>query len=867
MYKWNRRVKRGEPYYECSSKGDKRFSAIFAKIDNKSIEEIYQLDIKGYRGEVEHWKDAKGKEPKNITYEEAYEQYLNLWIKYFNNNPELYFEIREKAKDKTITDMFGITPINQARAICDILNNPERLSIFKENYMSKFLNKSHDYKNNIDPIEQYIKVSSVYISKKKNIPIEEAEQKIRDYIKTNKRYKNPKVKYRERNLKGDTEIKVTNLNSYIQYPKRTGNIIVPSFTVYFKPELKKSLHSEFIYENVAERNMHKKLAFKYENEGKIDLFKKHNTIQKTKKIFNNSLSGAYGSSGTILFNPSAHYTLTSITRCVSGTGNSLSETVISGNKHFASPDIVLNYISTVVTYTDKDKINKIKNKYNLHTPTIDELMDMVLKSTRYYWKSAVKEKYIYDLLSTLTSEERLWLMYLNDLWHMRKYNENVLRDLFNMLLKRPNIDNINLPKDEMVEILNNHKEYLNMLHHIRADVLQGKNPVYGLLDENDVKELYGSLMAAKEAFEKYDDLLTTFLITDLLPINISYIRDMLREVIVLSDTDSTCATYEDWVIWYYGENKFSIEGMAATGVIMTLATTSIDHGIKVFAANMNIPKDRVNLIAMKNEFYWDVFVNTNVSKHYFADFWIKEGNVRVKPKNEIKGVNLIASNVYNYVRDIRLWMMNDIFKQVRNKQPIPIETYLKITLAVESLIIQKVMEGSPSILKMDKIKGEDSYKLDKYKSPYFHYLVWQAVFAKKYDNAPDPMYIAVKTPVTTNNKRKINEFIEVLKQQDEEMAKGFEVLLKDANKTAIGSLKLPLANLLEKGLPEELTLILDLDKIIFDNCNVLYMVLESIGYHKLPKTTLSDIELSLLEEIKIKSNEKYEEYISNIINK
>jgi len=31
-------------------------------------------------------------------------------------------EIKEKAKDKTITDMFGVTPINQARAICYILN-------------------------------------------------------------------------------------------------------------------------------------------------------------------------------------------------------------------------------------------------------------------------------------------------------------------------------------------------------------------------------------------------------------------------------------------------------------------------------------------------------------------------------------------------------------------------------------------------------------------------------------------------------------------------------------------------------------------------------------------------------------------------
>ena len=865
MYVWSRRVKRGEPYYECSSKGDKRFSAIFAKINGKSIEEIYQLDIKGYRGEVNHWKEAKGKEPKHITYEEAYKEYLKLWVEYFNNNPELYFEIREKSKDKTITDMFGITPINQARAICDILNHSEWLKIFKEKYMSKFLNKEHDYKNNIDPIEQYIKITSKYISKKKGMSLEEAEMKIRAYVKDNKRYKNPKVKFRERNLKGNTEIKIDNLNNYIKYPVKTGNIIVPSFTVYFKPETKKSLHSEFIYENVAERNTHKRLAFKYENEGKIDLFKKHNTIQKTKKIFNNSLSGAYGSSGTILYNPSAHYTLTSITRCVSGAGNSLSETVISGNRHFATPDITLNYIATVITFIDKNKLSRTVKKYNLYIPTVEDLMDMVLKSTRYYWKSVIQERKIYDLLLTLDDMEKVWVLYLNDLWHLRKYNEHTLRDMYSLFLEKPDVSNIDTPKEEMVDFLNKHKEYLNMLHHTRADVLQGKNPVYKDLDVDTVKELYGSLLKTKETFEKYDELLMTFLITDLLPTNIAYVRDMLREVIVLSDTDSTCATYEDWVIWFYGENRFGSEGMAAAGVIMTLATTSIDHGIKVFASNMNIPKDRINLIAMKNEFYWDVFVNTNVSKHYFADFWIKEGNVRAKPKNEIKGVNLIASNVYSLVRDIRLWIINDVFKQVRLKASIPIKQYLKIILATEQLIINKVLEGSPSILKLDKIKGEDSYKLDKYKSPYFHYLLWQKVFAKKYDNAPDPMYMAVKTPVTTDSKRKIKEFVDELKNTNSEMAAAFEELLTEANKSALGSLKLPLANLLEKGLPKELKPILNMDKIIFDNCNVLYMIVESLGYYKLPKNILSDIEIGLLEELKLETKKDYESYLKQYL--
>lgn len=123
-YEWSRVVKRGEPYFECSSKGNKHYSALYAMLDGKSIEEIYQLDIKGYRGKVDHWVKAKGKPPLNkLTEDELYNKYIKLWQTYFKQHDDLYINILEKAKGKTITDMFGVRPINQARAICDICNN------------------------------------------------------------------------------------------------------------------------------------------------------------------------------------------------------------------------------------------------------------------------------------------------------------------------------------------------------------------------------------------------------------------------------------------------------------------------------------------------------------------------------------------------------------------------------------------------------------------------------------------------------------------------------------------------------------------------------------------------------------------------
>jgi hypothetical protein len=720
--------------------------------------------------------------------------------------------------------------------------------------MSNFLNKVHDYKNNIDPVEQYIKQTACYLSKKNGKTVEENETKIREYLKNNPNVKNPTVIFRERDVNGNLVKKKTNLYSYIQYPKKKNHIMVPSFTVYFNPKVKRSLHSDFIDENVAERNKHKKLAFKYEMEGKIDLYKKHNTIQKTKKIFNNSLSGAYASSGTILYNPSAHYTLTSITRCVSGTGNSLSEQVITGNRHFATPHVVKAYIAAVISQIPEEKLRSLIDKYNLYIPTPEDLLTITLKSTRKYWQSDSEENNLLNMFRRFNDLERVWYAYLNDLYHFRVYNDKIMRDFFYIMLDkedeniRKEVEGTN--REDLVNELYSSSVYLNLLHHLRADVLKGKKPDYNTLDIDDLRELVYTLRLAKQTFNKYDDLLTTFLITDLLPINIAFIKNMLRETIVLSDTDSTCATYEDWVKWYQGDNVFGPRGIAITGVIMTIATTAIDHGIKVFAANMNIPKDRVSSIAMKNEYYWDVFVPTNVSKHYFADTWVKEGNVLPKSKNEIKGVNLIASNVYEEVRELELWLINDILHRTRNKEQIPLKEYLKKIIRMEQLIINKVLSGSPDVLRLDKIKEEKAYKAGKYLSPYFHYLLWQKVFAPKYGNAPDPMYMAIKVPITTDTKNKIDMFLQDLEKKDPVMANNFRELINESGKVQISTLRLPLINTYEKGLPEEIKPIIDYARTVFDNCNPLYMVLETIGYFRKPDKMISDIEPNLLEEVR-----------------
>lgn len=120
LFRWKRRG----TGYEVSSKGDKRFSAFYARLtDGRSIEEHYQCDIKGYNPGGRNWRLGKGQPPLDKS-KDLWAEYLQLWKLWAASNPQLITELRRHAslRNHTLTDMFASTPVNQARALATILS-------------------------------------------------------------------------------------------------------------------------------------------------------------------------------------------------------------------------------------------------------------------------------------------------------------------------------------------------------------------------------------------------------------------------------------------------------------------------------------------------------------------------------------------------------------------------------------------------------------------------------------------------------------------------------------------------------------------------------------------------------------------------
>lgn len=101
------------PYLECSSRGDRRFSALYARIlrrDFRTIEEIYQSSKvfseadgrpPGLKAE-QSWRDAKGR--RALNQEAVSILYHRLWEEYLEENLYLLDVLRAASG---LSDIFG----------------------------------------------------------------------------------------------------------------------------------------------------------------------------------------------------------------------------------------------------------------------------------------------------------------------------------------------------------------------------------------------------------------------------------------------------------------------------------------------------------------------------------------------------------------------------------------------------------------------------------------------------------------------------------------------------------------------------------------------------------------------------------------
>lgn len=698
-----------------------------------------------------------------------------------------------------------------------------------------------DYKRDLHVVKNYIQQAAYYLHTMTGRPLEECQQWVIDGTKADGAFpvKDPTVRYLERGENGDRTEKTTTFLGYLNESIKNRELIAPTFTTYLHPSIKKSILATFIGINVKARSIAKKAMYVAEMAGDkvLQLFKKNQ--QNNKKLSNNSISGAHVSSSTPLFNRTSHSTLTSNCRTTSGYGNANNEKMLSGNRHYHNHEIVINNIVSITKHTNYDDLRAVMTKFGIRHVTAEEVMGLIQFSTDLYWRSDVHMLIIRDLVYALTDEQRSAFAYTGDLFHLMKFNDGVMRTFLGRLSKKCNGDHIT----DCAAIFKTYREEYRLLasqlfplEHIRMseELFPGKDKnvtMKELVGTQLEKDLAATVVNINDTLMEYESFIRTFLGTTNVPASLGFFPDSIRRSALTSDTDSTIFTVQDWIFWYHGNEPGFTEqtsGLAATMIF--LAAESITHVLAMMSANFGIESDRIHQVAMKNEYKFDVFVPTQVGKHYFAYISSQEGNIYKKFKMEIKGVHLKSSNVPKKIIAQAEDMMKRIMETVLANKKIRLTDYLKEVADVEREVKRSIIAGESTYMRGGQIKTAASYKKGAIGSPYQFYDMWEKVFAAKYGAAPPPPYAAAKVCLDLQTGGQVRDWVS--KIPDRELAARMEQWLVDNAKTgAITSLLLPQSNLEMTGMPVELVDYLDLRRSVADISKIFYLILETLGYY------------------------------------
>lgn len=712
-----------------------------------------------------------------------------------------------------------------------------------------FVLNPSEYKRDLDTLHHYVTQAASYLNVMTGSPIEECTEYVKSSLREGGRFpfKDPDIMFNRRGDNGDKARATGTLMAYVDESKAKQEIIAPTLTTYTNPKYNKSLLVDFIEGNVAARSKAKKEMFAARVNGDklLDILK--NIEQTNKKLSNNAISGSHVSASTPLFNRTAHSTLTSNCRSTSGYGNANNEKFLSGNRHYWKPDIVRNNIISITTLTDLDLLQQAMDKFGIRYPTVEETMDCIRYSTSLYWRGEKHYIRLHELVSRLTPIKRAAFVYVGDMYHLKKYNEDVVRTFITKLSTPVRVVHPD-PESVFSSTLEDYQHLANQLipdlmkgndvgklrMKLKEMVKEGKDPV-GTTEHTAFGYVASTTENIQNVLNEYFLMIRALWVTPNVPASVGYFPESIRRSALTSDTDSTIFTVQDWVEWHRGFMDMGDDGNATAATVVTLAAQSIVHVLARMSANFGIGEERLFKIAMKNEFKFDVFVPTQVSKHYFAIIGCQEGQLYTKHKPEIKGVHLKNSNAPKAINKAAEDLMLDIMYRVHRGEKIPLNELLKVQADRERAIYQSIKNGETDYLRRGQIKTADSYTKSPTESLYSQYLMWNEVFGPKYGEVPPPPFTVVKVSTKLDSATKTKEWLASMK--DQELAERIRGWMAVNKKSSISTFYLPEQIVQAMGIPDEIYQAVDTRKIVLDTVKTFYLVFECLGVYMVGKKT------------------------------
>lgn len=712
--------------------------------------------------------------------------------------------------------------------------------------INPFVKEPSYYTRKVDILKGYKLASATYLhSKHPQFSLDYCLKYVGDQMKaggTNE-LRDPRVMFISQRKRGNRAKEVSTLSALLNEIVNDQNLMLsPALIAYQRPEVVKSLLSEFLFGNVKKRKDYKNLMFKYEREGNKTLQTFYNILQSSVKELNNSLSGAGVSKFNAIYCKSSHLSLTSGCRTATSYANASNERFIAGNRHYHKHNVVLQELSNAVLYGPHKEIMDVANKYGIVLPSVEQTMECILKSSRKYWRDNRNEAFILDYIKTMSPAARAAFCYTGDAYHLSKFNPGFVEAMFEEFIDTSR----EYAKDEIVgeDILGEiDGDKVVTVSLFKSNLMVGKG--FKGLKENH-PDVYDQVNTTAYNFEnkihKYEDLIDALWRPRYLPSSIGKFRSIIREAVLTSDTDSTIFTTMYWTEKVTGTLDFCKKSYNVGYLVVYFASQIVSNALSILCANMGIGVKQLDMLQMKNEYYFPIYGLTNISKHYFALRSAQEGVIKAKlledgtfmetPELEMKGVHLISSKAsIQFMVDFQEYIEHHILGQLLQDKDLRWDDVMEKPIKQELNIRHNIRSGEVDYYSREQIKDPRDYKQGADNSNYFQYLLWREVFAYKYGDVDNPPLYAVKIPVDLSKPRKLKAWITQVKEMDMVLGNRLDEFLATKDKSQFTSILIPQQIVDTTGLPKEILPVIDEARAVSQIMTPYYIALQTFGLY------------------------------------
>jgi len=694
--------------------------------------------------------------------------------------------------------------------------------------MQHFINDTHAYGRDLNIVSNYHHDTATYIAKMTGQDMDYCLSWVKQQTSPGGTMAghDPELLCLSKETPGNrTRIPMTFLQ-YLHEVEERKALTSPTMAAYLNPNERKSILAKYIDGNIKLRSKVKKQMFQDKMDGNKQAAADGQKIQSTFKIKNNSLSGAHASPYTPLFNKSTHSTLTSTCRSATGYANANNERFLFGNRHYYALNVTLENIISIVNQADYALIERAMVEYELVVPSVADVCAAIKRSTDLYWANSVWTAQIEALVSKLTDIERAAYLYTADMYHLRVLNPDMVYNFLDKLSTK--LDTPHPDPDPIIKALD--ADLIAYIGILCSKELNGntiwdakdKNPENYAIIANNAANVIGVL-------DSYRLLIRAFWVTNSPPSAIAFFTDSIRRGVLVSDTDSTIFTVQDWTTWFLKGIKFGEKNDALCAAIVYMASQTTIHLLAQLSGAMGVIPEHMSLLSMKNEFMFPTLLLTSRAKHYASYISAQEGNVFPKMDTEIKGVALKSSKAPQHVIDKLHKFIMEPMDLVLASKKVSVKKMLTEVAELEREIENSISTGKVDYLTTSNIKERESYANPK-SSNFIYYDMWEMVFAPKYGPAPLPPYRAVKVSMRSTSGTTLRKWIDSI--EDKEMAERLKTWVSENNRLGgMQQILVPIEVAVTSGIPKEITMNADTRKVVYSTVEPFYLILESFGVY------------------------------------